>query len=82
MALKSWFPLTTSFEHKTAGENYSRWTPYNEKWFTARCNEIQAGAQPLPVKGWQARLRGEKDFRKLKPNYLSHAKQFLGTYAS
>ena len=74
-AVKSWFPLSTTWDE--AGENYRRWTPYNEVWFRNRRKDIESGAGPLPASQWRDRLRGMKTVRQLTTNNRRFAEEFM-----
>jgi hypothetical protein len=77
-AIKSWFPLATTFEG--SGEDYGRWTPVNEKWFLDRVDAIKRqkkGWEPLPAGKWRDLMRGLNDGRQLKKQSLALAQDFV-----
>jgi hypothetical protein len=77
MSTKSWFPLPWHWESLAVGENYGRWTVYNEAWFMKRKLEIDGGGQPRWVNKWRDQLRGDKDFRKMKKGASTFATEFV-----
>ena len=74
-AMKSWFPLSTTWDE--AGENYGRWTPYNESWFQKRLRDIQSGIGPLTASQWRDRLRGLNAVRRLRAGNEKVAQDIL-----
>jgi hypothetical protein len=78
MAVKSWWPLYSTWEG--SGENYGRWTEWNEHLYQKRLKEIQEGAEPLPANKWRDRLRGLKEARQVKKHIALFSKAFLSRH--
>jgi hypothetical protein len=74
-ALKSWFPLSLAYD--SCGENYGRWTFWNETEYDTRVRDIQNGGQPLPFSHWRTKLRGMKKSRQLKKAISKLSDEFL-----
>ncbi|TEB25500.1 hypothetical protein FA13DRAFT_1637366, partial [Coprinellus micaceus] len=65
-ALKSWWPLARYYKKEECGENYGRWTPHREIWYTQRLTAIESGAdsvQPLNYTEWKSSQHGPKPIR-------------------
>jgi hypothetical protein len=77
MAVKSWWPLPWTWDN--CGENYGRWTDWNEHLFQKRLKEIQDGDGPLTVSKWRDRLRSSKEARLLKKNFSVFSQNFLSS---
>jgi hypothetical protein len=83
MALKSWWPLSTTWNDTGCGHNWGRWTECNEQWYQKRLQQIQDGtAEPLPASKWRDRLKGMKDSRILKTNIRKFSQEFLDTHTN
>ena len=76
-ALKSWWPLTSTYEQLKCGENYGRWTDYNEAEYQKRLDEISRGAQPLAAGVWRDYLRGHNWTRHLKQKSSKYSTEFF-----
>ena len=77
-ALKSWWPLQSTWEKETALVNYGHWTDYNETWYQRRLRELREGrnVQPLAESEWRSRLRGNlKKAKSIRDNNLKFASE-------
>jgi hypothetical protein len=59
------------------GENYGRWTDYNEAEYQKRLDEISRGAQPLAAGVWRDYLRGHNWTRHLKQKSSKYSTEFF-----
>jgi hypothetical protein len=73
----SWWPLVTTWDEASCGENYGRWTYKSEMEYEKRLGEIEGGGQPSNSREWYTRLRGQSGARNLKKSYLEFSKEFL-----
>ena len=78
MAVKSWWPLPTTWREGDCGVNLGYWTELNEEWYQRRLKDIQDGkAEPLPANKWRDRLRGLKESRTLKASIEKFSLEYL-----
>jgi hypothetical protein len=79
-ALKSWWPLQSTWEKETTLANHGYWTDYNEIWYQRRSRELREGrdVQPLTESEWKSRLRGNlKMARRIRDNNLKFASEVV-----
>ena len=84
-ALKSWWPLQTTWEKETTLANYGHWTDYNEIWYQRRLRELREGSnvQPLAESEWRSRLRGNMPKAKtnsIRDNNLKFAAEVVRSH--
>lgn len=78
IAYKSWWPLMSTWNEVSSGNNWGRWTDWNEDWYQKRHAAIRAGtAQPLTASKWHSLCKGMKDARLIKKNVETLSRQYL-----
>ncbi|KAJ3502629.1 hypothetical protein NMY22_g18523 [Coprinellus aureogranulatus] len=78
-SLKSWWPLCRYYEKVECGENYGRWTPRREGWYTKRLKAIEEGdvrQQPYTYTEWKSTQHGPAMIRNLHA-YIDRASSQL-----
>jgi hypothetical protein len=84
-ALKSWWPLQTTWEKEAALANHGYWTDYNETWYQRRLRELREGGsvQPLTESEWKSRLRGnlpKAKAKSIRDNNLKFASKLVHSH--
>jgi hypothetical protein len=78
IAYKSWWPLQSTWNDVSTGNNWGRWTEWNEDWYQERHAVIQAGtAEPHNASKWRSLCKGMKDAWSIKNNVDMFSTKYL-----
>jgi hypothetical protein len=78
IACKSWWPLQSTWNDVSSGNNWGHWTDWNEDWYQQRHVAIQTGtAQPHTTSKWRSLCKGMRDARSIKNHVETFSQQYL-----